>query len=78
MKGLNPIIALAGMATIFPIGDMLPPTTVVGRATVITVGSTGSYYKGLVKTSLVPAAFIVLLGTLYVVFSKQLGFLVAG
>jgi hypothetical protein len=32
----------------------------------------------LVKTCLVPAAFIVLLGTLYVVFSKQLGFLVAG
>ena len=78
MKGLDPIIALAGMAAIFPIGDMLPPTTVVGRATAMTVGYTGPYYKGLVKTCLVPAAFIVLLGTLYVVFSKQLGFLVAG
>ena len=25
MKGINPIIALSGMATIWPLGDCLPP-----------------------------------------------------
>jgi TRAP-type C4-dicarboxylate transport system permease large subunit len=78
MKGINPIIALSGMAVMFPIGDMLPPTSVVGRATAITVGYTGSYYGGLVRRALVPAAFILLLGTLYVIFGNELSFLVAG
>ncbi len=78
MKGINPIIALAGMAVMFPIGDMLPPTTVVGRATALTIGYTGSYYKGLVRQALVPAAFILVLGTLYIVFGSELKFLIAG
>jgi TRAP-type C4-dicarboxylate transport system permease large subunit len=78
MKGINPIIALSGMAVMFPIGDMLPPTTVVGRATALTVGYTGSYYGGLVRRALVPAAFILLLGTLYIIFGNELKFLVAG
>lgn len=78
MKGLNPIIALAGMATIWPLGDALPPTALVGRAAVMTVGYQGDYYHGFLKTCLVPAVFIALLGTLYVVFSSRLGFLVWG
>ena len=78
MKGINPIIALAGMAVMFPIGDMLPPTTVVGRATTLTIGYKGSYYGGLVRQALVPAAFILTLGTLYIVFGSELKFLIAG
>ena len=78
MKGINPIIALSGMAVMFPIGDMLPPTTVVGRATTITVGFTGSYYGEFVKRCLVPASFILILGTLYIVFGNELSFLVGG
>jgi TRAP-type C4-dicarboxylate transport system permease large subunit len=78
MKGINPIIALSGMAVMFPIGDMLPPTSVVGRATTMTIGYKGSYYKGLVRQALVPAAFILALGTLYIVFGSELKFLVAG
>lgn len=78
MKGINPIIALSGMAVMFPIGDMLPPTTVVGRATAMTIGYTGPYYGGMVRRCLVPAAFILLLGTLYVIFGNELKFLVAG
>jgi hypothetical protein len=78
MNGINPIMALAGMAVMFPIGDMLPPTTVVGRATTMTIGFTGSYYNGFVKRCLIPAAFILLLGTLYIVFGNELSFLVAG
>ena len=78
MNGINPIMALAGMAVMFPIGDMLPPTTVVGRATTMALGYTGPYYKGFVKRCLIPAAFILLLGTLYIVFGNELSFLVAG
>jgi len=78
MQGINPIIALSGMAVMFPIGDMLPPTTVVGRATAMTIGYTGPYYGGMVRRCLVPAAFILLLGTLYVIFGNELKFLVAG
>jgi TRAP-type C4-dicarboxylate transport system permease large subunit len=78
MNGINPIMALAGMAVMFPIGDMLPPTTVVGRATTMALGYTGSYYKGFVKRCLIPAVFILLLGTLYIVFGNELSFLVAG
>ncbi len=78
MKGFNPIIALAGMAAMWPVGDMLPPTSVVGRATVMILGFKGRYYSGFAKTCLVPAAFVLLLGSLFVVFSSRLGFLVGG
>lgn len=78
MKGLNPIIALAGMATIWPLGDSLPPTALVGRAVTLTVGYDGPYYHGFLRTILVPSLFIAVLGTLYVIFSKPLSFLVAG
>ncbi|HHY46779.1 MAG TPA: C4-dicarboxylate ABC transporter [Firmicutes bacterium] len=78
MKGLDPIIALAGMATIWPLGDALPPTTLVGRAAVMTVGYDGPYYQGFLKRCIVPALFIAALGTVYVVFSNALSFLVAG
>jgi hypothetical protein len=78
MKGMNPIMALSGMAVMFPIGDMLPPTTVVGRATAMTVGYTGPYYSGFVKRCLVPSAFILLMGTMYIIFGNELKFLVAG
>ncbi|MDR7520251.1 MAG: C4-dicarboxylate ABC transporter [Armatimonadota bacterium] len=76
MKGLNPIIALAGMATMWPIGDMLPPTTVVGRAAVMVLRYEGAYYREFVRATLVPALVILALGTAYVVFSRQLAFLV--
>jgi len=78
MKGLNPIIALSGMATMWPLGDCLPPTAVVGRAAVIELGYKGHYYRDFVKTCLVPMGLILLMSTLFIIFSKQLGFLVGG
>lgn len=78
MKGLNPILALAGMATLWPLGDSLPPTALVGRLTTMTVGYDGPYYQGFLRATLVPSLFIAALGTAYVVFSKALGFLVWG
>ena len=76
MKGLNPIIALSAMAVMWPLGDCLPPTAVVGRATVIELKYQGSYYGAFVKTCLVPMAIILFICTLFIIFSKPLSFLV--
>jgi TRAP-type C4-dicarboxylate transport system permease large subunit len=78
MKGFNPIIALAGMSVMWPIGDMLPPTAIVGRAAVLVAGYSGPYYKGFVRRTLIPAVFILGLSTLFVVFSNNLKILSKG
>lgn len=72
--GLDPVVALAGMSVIWPLGDAIPPTAIIGRLTASTVGLTEPYRK-LLTACLVPAALIALVGTLMVVFSKKLAFL---
>jgi len=75
MKGINPVIALSAMAVMWPLGDMLPPTVVVGRAAVMVTGYEGNYYRDFVKATLVPALFILALATAFLVFSNQQKFL---
>jgi CitMHS family citrate-Mg2+:H+ or citrate-Ca2+:H+ symporter len=72
--GLNPIIALAGMSIIWPLGDALPPTAIIGRLTKDTVGMEEPYSQ-MLKYSLIPALIIMAVGTLMVIFSKSLSFL---
>lgn len=72
--GLNPIVALAGMSIIWPLGDALPPTAIIGRLTVDVVGYRDSYAQFL-KYCLVPAAAIIVIGTLMVIYSNKLSFL---
>jgi len=72
--GLNPIIALAGMSIIWPLGDALPPTAIIGRLTKDTVGMEEPYAQ-MLKHCLVPALIIMAVGTLMVIFSKSLDFL---
>jgi CitMHS family citrate-Mg2+:H+ or citrate-Ca2+:H+ symporter len=72
--GLNPVVALAGMSVIWPLGDAIPPTAIIGRLTTTTVGMKEPYSKFL-KYCLVPAVLIAVVGTLMVVFSKKLAFL---
>jgi CitMHS family citrate-Mg2+:H+ or citrate-Ca2+:H+ symporter len=72
--GLNPVVALAGMSIIWPLGDALPPTAIIGRLTVETVGAKEPY-RLFLKECAVPAVIIAAAGTLMVVFSKALGFL---
>jgi hypothetical protein len=72
--GLNPIVALAGMSVIWPLGDALPPTAIIGRLTVEVVDYRESYIRFL-KACLVPAIVIMVIGTLMVVFSARLSFL---
>ena len=72
--GLNPVVALAGMSVIWPLGDAIPPTAIIGRLTTTTVGLKEPYSRFL-KYCLVPAILIAVVGTLMVVFSKKLAFL---
>jgi CitMHS family citrate-Mg2+:H+ or citrate-Ca2+:H+ symporter len=72
--GLNPVVALAGMSVIWPLGDALPPTAVIGRLAAETTGLRGPY-RLLLRECLVPGLLIILAGTLMVVFSKSLSFL---
>jgi len=72
--GLDPVVALAGMSVIWPLGDAIPPTAIIGRLTTATVGVKEPYGQFL-KHGLVPAALIAAAGTLMVVFSKKLSFL---
>jgi CitMHS family citrate-Mg2+:H+ or citrate-Ca2+:H+ symporter len=72
--GLNPIVALAGMTIIWPLGDAIPPTAIIGRLTAATIGMKEPYSRFL-RHCLVPAVIIAVVGTLMVVFSKKLAFL---
>ena len=72
--GLDPVVALAGMSVIWPLGDAIPPTAIIGRLTTATVGLKEPYGKFL-RYCLVPAVLIAVVGTLMVVFSKKLSFL---
>jgi CitMHS family citrate-Mg2+:H+ or citrate-Ca2+:H+ symporter len=72
--GLNPIVALAGMSLIWPLGDALPPTAIIGRLTVDVVGYREAYVKFL-KSCAIPAVIIMIIGTIMVVFSQELSFL---
>jgi CitMHS family citrate-Mg2+:H+ or citrate-Ca2+:H+ symporter len=72
--GLNPIVALAGMSIIWPLGDALPPTAIIGRLTVDITGYKESY-SSFLKACIIPAIIISIIGTLMVIYSKQLGFL---
>ena len=78
MKGLDPVLALSAMAVMWPVGDCLPPTAVVGRAAVIELEYKGAYYKEFVKTCAFPAACILFICTMFIIFSKELSFLAAG
>jgi hypothetical protein len=71
---LDPIVALAGMSIIWPLGDALPPTAIIGRLTKDTVGMKEGYGQ-MLKDCIIPALIIMTAGTLMVVFSKKLSFL---
>ena len=73
-RGINTVIALSGLTLLWPLGDGLPPTKLIGRLTVDTVGYTGSYGKFL-KECIVPWIAITVVGILMVAFSNQLSFL---
>ena len=73
--GLHATIAIAGLSLLWPLGDGLPPTALIGRLSVMVAEYKGSYWSFL-KSTWVPWVVITVVGILMVVFSTQLAFLV--
>ena len=73
--GFHATIAIAGLSLLWPLGDGLPPTALIGRLSIMVSGYEGSYGRFL-KTTWLPWIVITLTGILMIVFSSKLEFLV--
>ena len=73
--GLHATVAIAGLSLLWPLGDGLPPTALIGRLSVMVAEYKGSYWSFL-KSTWVPWVVITVVGILMVVYSAQLAFLV--
>ncbi len=73
--GLHATVALAGLSLLWPLGDGLPPTALIGRLSVMVSDFKGSYWSFLRSTWL-PWIVITVVGILMVVYSAKLEFLV--
>jgi CitMHS family citrate-Mg2+:H+ or citrate-Ca2+:H+ symporter len=73
--GLHATVAIAGLSLLWPLGDGLPPTALIGRLSVMVSEYKGTYGSFLRSTWL-PWIVITVVGILMVVFSARLDFLV--
>lgn len=73
--GYHATVAIAGLTLLWPLGDGLPPTALIGRLSVMVSEYKGSYWEFL-KTTWLPWLFITIVGILMVFFSTKLAFLV--
>jgi len=73
--GLHATVAIAGLTLLWPLGDGLPPTALIGRLSVMVSEYKGSYWTFLRSTWL-PWIIITIVGILMIVYSAKLEFLV--
>jgi len=73
--GLHATIAIAGLTLLWPLGDGLPPTALIGRLSAMVSEYKGSYWS-FMRAAWIPWIVITLVGILMVVFSNHLEFLV--
>lgn len=73
--GLHATVVIAGLSLLYPLGDGLPPTALIGRLSVIVSEYKGKYWTFL-KQTWVPWLVITVVGILMVVYSSKLAFLV--
>ncbi|MCX7975334.1 MAG: C4-dicarboxylate ABC transporter [Candidatus Aminicenantes bacterium] len=73
--GYHATVAISGLSLLWPLGDGLPPTALIGRLSVMVSNYEGSYWSFLRKTWF-PWIIITLAGILMVIFSAKLSFLV--
>jgi CitMHS family citrate-Mg2+:H+ or citrate-Ca2+:H+ symporter len=66
---------IAGLSLLYPLGDGLPPTALIGRLSVLVSEYKGNYWTFL-KQTIVPWIVITIVGILMIVYSSQLSFLV--
>jgi CitMHS family citrate-Mg2+:H+ or citrate-Ca2+:H+ symporter len=73
--GLHATIVIAGLSLLWPLGDGLPPTALIGRLSIMVSDYKGSYWTFL-KSTWLPWLVITVVGILMVIFSARLDFLV--
>jgi CitMHS family citrate-Mg2+:H+ or citrate-Ca2+:H+ symporter len=73
--GLHATVVMAGLSLLWPLGDGLPPTALIGRLSVMVSEYKESYWTFL-RSAWVPWIVITVVGILMVIFSSNLDFLV--
>jgi len=73
--GLHATVVIAGLSILWPLGDGLPPTALIGRLSVMVSDYKDSYWSFLKQTWL-PWLVITVTGILMIIFSAKLTFLV--
>jgi hypothetical protein len=73
--GLHATVAIAGLTLLWPLGDGLPPTALIGRLSVMVSDYKESYWSFL-KSTWLPWIVITVVGILMVIYSAKLSFLV--
>ncbi len=73
--GFHATVVIAGLSLLWPLGDGLPPTALIGRLSVMVSGYKESYWAFL-KSTWLPWLAITAAGMLMILFSSKLTFLV--
>lgn len=73
--GYHATVVIAGLSLLWPLGDGLPPTALIGRLSTMVSGYTGSYREFL-RSTWIPWLVITATGMLMIIFSSKLAFLV--
>jgi CitMHS family citrate-Mg2+:H+ or citrate-Ca2+:H+ symporter len=73
--GYHATVVIAGLSLLWPLGDGLPPTALIGRLSTMVSGYRGSY-KDFLKATWIPWLVITAAGLLMIIFSAKLAFLV--
>ncbi len=73
--GLHATVAIAALSLMWPLGDGVPPTALIGRLTIMVADYKGSYWS-FIKTTWVPWIVITAVAMLMIIYSTELSFLV--
>ncbi len=73
--GSHATVVIAGLSLIWPLGDALPPTALIGRLSIMMSDYKGSY-RDFLKITWLPWILITAVGLLMIIFSAKLSFLV--
>jgi TRAP-type C4-dicarboxylate transport system permease large subunit len=73
--GFHATVVIAGLSLLWPLGDGLPPTALIGRLSTMVSGYDGSY-KDFLKATWLPWVVITAAAMAMIIFSSKLAFLV--
>jgi len=73
--GMHATVVIAGLSLLWPLGDGLPPTALIGRLSVMVSEYKDSYWSFL-RSTWIPWIVITIVAMLMIIFSARLEFLV--